>query len=111
MKLNDKFEILESHNYGYENGLTGVETNSNSYYLGEEKYFGLIDGVYKFNDNQKQTNYSYPLHLTGIEIFYGRDWGTKYAKSNYSFFKIPLRPVLPSNKNHITFYFNRVNKQ
>jgi signal transduction histidine kinase/ligand-binding sensor domain-containing protein len=111
MKLNDQFEIAESHNYGYDNGLTGVETNSNSYYLGNEKYFGLIDGVYKFNDNQKQTNYSYPLHLTGIEIFYEKDWGDKYSKSRYSFFKIPFHPVLPSNKNHITFYFNRVNKQ
>ncbi len=111
MKLNDQFAILESHNYGYENGLTGVETNSNSYYLGEEKYFGLIDGVYKFNDNQKQINYSYPLHLTGIEIFYDRDWGDQYSNSRYSFFKIPFRPVLPSDKNHITFYFNRVNKQ
>lgn len=111
MRVNEKFEIIESHNYGYDNGLTGVETNSNSYYLGEEKYFGLIDGVYKFHDNWKQVNYSCPLHLTHIEIFYDRDWGAMYSKSTYGFFKIPVRPVLPSDKNHITFYFNRVNKQ
>jgi signal transduction histidine kinase len=111
MKLNEKFEIIESHNYGYDNGLTGVETNSNSYYLGKEKYFGLIDGVYKFNEIQSQQNYSYPIHLTNIEIFYGKDSGNDYSESQYGFFKIPFHPVLPSDKNHITFYFNRVNKR
>ncbi len=111
MKLNDRFEITESHNYGYENGLEGVETNNNAYYFGDEKYFGLIDGVYKFNNKQEQSNFSYPIHLTGIEIFYGKDSGEEYAESTYGFFKIPFHPILPSNKNHITFYFNRVNKQ
>lgn len=111
MKLSDQFEIIESHNYGYDNGLTGVEANGNAYYFDDEKYFGLIDGVYKFNDNQKQIGYSFPVHLTDIEIFYEKDWGHRFAKSTYGFFKIPFHPVLPSDKNHITFYFNRVNKQ
>ncbi len=111
LRLNEEFEITEIHNYGYDNGLIGVETNQNAFYLGEEKYFGLVDGVYQFNEKKKESAYSYPLHLTGVDIFYGEVSSRNYSDRAYSFFKIPYKLVLPSNKNHITFYFNRVDKQ
>jgi len=111
LRLNKEFEVAEIHNYGYDNGLIGVETNQNAYYLGTEKFFGLVDGVYQFNEKKKESTYSYPLHLTGVEIFYGEVSSRNYSDSAYSFFKIPYKPVLPSNKNHITFYFNRVDKE
>jgi signal transduction histidine kinase len=111
LRLNREFEIEEIHNYGYDNGLLGVETNQNAYFLGKEKYFGLVDGVYQFNEKKKESTYSYPLHLTEIEIFYGEVSSRSYSDSAYSFFKLPYKPVLPSSKNHITFYFSRVDKQ
>ncbi len=111
MRLNGNFDVIEIHNYGFDNGLTGVETNQNAYHLDKEKYFGLVDGVYQFNENWKKNLYSYPLHLTGVEIFYGEVSSRNYSDSVFSFFKIPYRPILPSSKNHITFYFNRVDKQ
>jgi ligand-binding sensor domain-containing protein/signal transduction histidine kinase len=111
LRLNKEFEVEEIHNHGYDNGLIGVETNQNAYYLGKEKYFGLVDGVYQFNDKKKESTYSYPLHLTGVEVFYGEISSRNYSDSAYSFFKIPYKPVLPSSKNHITFYFNRVDKE
>src|SRR6478736_5888023 len=111
LRLNKDFDVAEIHNYGYDNGLIGVETNQNAYYLGDEKYFGLVDGVYQFNDKKKESTYSYPLHLTGVEIFYGAVSSLNYSDSAYSFFKIPYKPILPSDKNHITFYFNRVDKE
>lgn len=105
------FEISEIQNFGYDNGLIGVETNQNAYYLGrKEKYFGLVDGVYQFN-KRKQEFYSYPLHLTGMEVSYGDVSSRKYSDSLTGFFKLPYKPVLPSDKNHVTFYFNRVDKQ
>ncbi len=111
LRLSNGAEIRELRNYGFDNGLTGVETNQNAYYLGKEKYFGLVDGVYQFNTSKKENAYSFPLHLTGIEIFYGEVSSRNYSDSLFGFFKLPYKPFLPSNKNHITFNFNRVDKQ
>jgi ligand-binding sensor domain-containing protein/signal transduction histidine kinase len=110
LRLNKDLDIAEIHNYGYDNGLLGVETNQNAYYLGKERYFGLVDGVYRFNEKKKEITYSYPLHLIGVDIFYGEVSSRDYTDSVYSFFKIPYNPILPSSKNHITFYFSRVDK-
>lgn len=112
LRLNRDFEISEIQNFGYDNGLTGVETNQNAYFLSrKEKYFGLVDGVYKYNKRKQEYAYSYPLHLTGVEVSYGEVSSRKYADSLFGFFKLPYKPSLPSDKNHITFYFNRVDKQ
>jgi signal transduction histidine kinase len=106
------FEINEIQNFGYDNGLTGVETNKNAYFLSKkEKYFGLVDGVYQFNRRRQEFGYSYPLHLMGVEVSYGEVPSRKYADSLFGFFKLPYKPSFPSDKNHITFYFNRVDKQ
>jgi signal transduction histidine kinase/ligand-binding sensor domain-containing protein len=112
VRFNSSFEITEMQNYNYDNGLTGVETNQNAYYLSAtEKLFGLVDGLYQFNDKKKGATYSYPLHLTNVEVSYGEVSSRSFADSLYGFFKIPYKPVLPYDKNHITFYFNRVDKQ
>lgn len=111
LRFNSVMEITEIHNYGFDNGLVGVETNQNAYFLGDEKYFGLVDGIYQFNERKIESAYSYPVHLTGIDVFYGEVSSSTYADSAYSFFKLPYHPVLPSDRNHITFYFNRVEKQ
>jgi signal transduction histidine kinase len=34
-----------------------------------------------------------------------------YTDSVYSFFKIPFHPYLPTDRNHVTFNFNRVDKR
>lgn len=112
LRFSKDFEINEIQNFGFDNGLTGVETNQNAYFLSrKEKFFGLVDGVYQFNKRKQEYGYSYPLHLTGVEVSYGEVSGRKYADSLFGFFKLPYKPALPSGKNHITFYFNRVDKQ
>jgi ligand-binding sensor domain-containing protein/signal transduction histidine kinase len=111
IRLNRQLEIIESVHYGNENGLTGLETNQDAFYLGDEKYFGLIDGVYQYNDLANPTLTTYDLHLTDVELFYGEFLSRNYADSSYSFFKIPYRPSLAPDKNHITFRFNRVEKR
>ncbi|HTH56569.1 MAG TPA: two-component regulator propeller domain-containing protein [Cyclobacteriaceae bacterium] len=111
LRFGKDFEITEIQNFGYDNGLTGVETNQNAYYLSKkEKYFGLVDGVYQYNKRRQEFGYSYPLHLMGVEVSYGETSSRKYADSLFGFFKIPYKPEFPSDKNHITFYFNRVAK-
>jgi len=112
IKLNAAAEVTENLHYSYDNGLTGVETNQNAFYFnGAEKYFGLIDGLYAFNDFDTRKKKSFDLHLTGVEILYGEFRAKAYSDSVYGFFKIPYHLVLPPDKNHVTFHFNRVDKR
>jgi ligand-binding sensor domain-containing protein/signal transduction histidine kinase len=112
VKLTDDLLIEENLHYGYENGLTGVETNQNAFFLsGDEKFFGLIDGLYQFNDLPAMEQTKFDLHLTDIQIHYGQYEAREYADSLTGFFRIPVNPRIPSDQNHITFQFNRVDKR
>jgi ligand-binding sensor domain-containing protein/signal transduction histidine kinase len=112
VKLDKNFDVVENLHFGYENGLTGVETNQNAFFLSPKtKYFGLVDGVYEFNDLNKQQLRSFDVHLTDVQILYGEYSPREYADSAFGFFKIPYQPSLPPDKNHITFQFNRVDKR
>lgn len=113
VRLDRFFDVSESLHYDYDNGLTGVETNQNAFWFGpKEKYFGLIDGVYQFvNTPQKGRSNSFDLHLTEVDIQYGQYSARDYSDSLSGFYKIPVNPQLPPDKNHITFYFNRVDKR
>ncbi len=111
VKLDEQYEIVENLHFDYDNGLTGVETNQNAFLLTpEEKYFGLVDGLYQFNDN-KQRMTSFDVHLTDVQILYGEYPLSPYADSTFGFYRIPYRPELPPDKNHLTFHFNRVDKR
>ena len=112
MKLTPKGEITEHLHYGYDNGLAGIESNQNAFYFGEkERYFGLIDGLYQFNDFQGKNFKTFPTHLTEIEILFGQEPLVKYGTRQTGFFKIPARLSLPHNTSHITFHFNKVDKR
>lgn len=110
--LNQKLEIVENLHFDNDNGLEGVETNQNAFYLGaQEKYFGLIDGLYQFNEWKPEGYQNFGAHLTGVDIFYGEESARMYADSVFGLFKLPYYPVFPADKNHITFSFNRVDKR
>ncbi len=111
LKLSDELEIEQNLHYSHENGLEGVETNRNAFLLNGEKYFGLIDGVYKYNELPREGWSSFPLHLRDIEIFYGQYSSRDYADSVYGFFRLPFNPQIPPDRNHITFQFNQVDKR
>ena len=111
IKLDENLNIVESLSFGYDNGLEGVETNQNAFYLGDDKYFGLVDGLYQYNNIQSKDLRSFNLHLTAVEIFFDQIAGRQYSDHTLGFFNIPVRPILPSDKNHITFRFNRVDKR
>lgn len=112
IRLDNELQIVENLTYDYENGLTGIETNQNAFYLGRNtKYFGLVDGLYTFNDLSTRNAESFAPHMTDVEILYGEYSARNYTDSLLGFFKIPVNPVLPPDKNHITFHFNRVDKR
>lgn len=112
LKLSERLDIVENLHYDYDNGLSGVETNQNAFYLGADiKLFGLIDGLYQFNDLERHDRKSFDLHLTSVELFYGEYAVRDFADSVFGFFKLPYDPVLPPEVNHITFHYNRVDKR
>ena len=111
LKLNARLGIEQNLHYGYENGLEGVETNRNAFFLFVEKYFGLIDGVYRYNELPREGWSSFPLHLRDIEILYGQYSSRAYSDSLAGFFRVPYRPKFPADRNHITFQFNQVDKR
>ncbi len=111
LKINADFEITQNAHYGYENGLSGVETNRNAFLLTDQKYFGLVDGVYHYNELPREGRTSFDLHLRDVEIFYGQYSIRDYTDSLYGFFRLPHHPEMPADMNHITFYFNRVDKR
>jgi ligand-binding sensor domain-containing protein/signal transduction histidine kinase len=112
LRLNKRLELLENLHYDYDNGLEGVETNQNAFYISDDlKLFGLIDGLYRFNDLERHGRKAFDLHLTSVELFYGQYEVRQYADSVYGFFKLPYQPSLPPEINHITFQYNRVDKR
>lgn len=112
IRLDAALEITENLHYDYDNGLIGVETNQNAFYLGDDvKLFGLIDGLYQFHDLKRHRKKSFDLHLTSVELFYGQYNLRDYADSVFGFFKMPFRPQLPPQVNHVTFHYNRVDKR
>jgi signal transduction histidine kinase len=112
IRVNAGNEIVENLHYDFDNGLTGIETNQNAFFLSKDKkFFGLIDGLYEFNQLRENKSRSFGIHLTDIEIFYGQDSVRQYADSLIGFFKLPYKPSLPPEKNHITFVFNKIDKR
>jgi signal transduction histidine kinase len=111
IKLDSNLQLTEHLHYDYENGLTGVETNQSAFcFFDGNKVFGLIDGLYQFNDPPLREK-AFPLHLTDVQIFYGETSVSEYASGFSGFFNIPQGLSLPPDKNHITFKFNRVDKR
>jgi ligand-binding sensor domain-containing protein/signal transduction histidine kinase len=111
LKLSEGLEIDELLHFGYDNGLAGVETNQNAYFLGRDKYFGMTDGVYAYNDLRNAGWHSFGLHLTNVELFNGQYPIREHGDKGNDFFKIPTNPGLPSDRNYLTFHFNRVDKR
>lgn len=110
--LDENLNIKENNHYDHENGLTGVETNQNAFSIaGDQKLFGLIDGLYRFNELNDTNTRSFDVHLTDVEVFYGEDSSRQYADQTIGAFRIPHHPVFPHDKNHLTFSFNKVDKR
>jgi len=112
VKLDRHNDIAENLHFNNDNGLQGVETNQNAFYIAPDaKYFGLVDGLYEFNDFGKQGMRSFDVHLTDVKLLYGEYSAREFADSTYGFYQIPFQPVFPPDRNHLTFQFNRVDKR
>ncbi|RAW01869.1 ligand-binding sensor domain-containing protein [Pseudochryseolinea flava] len=112
IRLDQKWEVSENLFYGFENGLKGVETNMNAFHVDKDaKYFGLVDGLYEYNEIDRKSFKSFDLHLTDVQLFYGDHSIVEHTDSVFGLFRIPYGLQLPPDENHITFHFNRVDKR
>ncbi len=51
LRLDQQLEVVENLSFGYDNGLSGVETNQGAFFITpEHKYFGLVDGLYEYRN-------------------------------------------------------------
>ena len=111
IRVNSALEVIENFTFDQDNGLHNFETNHNAFYLGREKYFGMVDEVYQYNDLPQRPSSNYASHLTGIDLFYQPESARKYSLKAEGFFQLPVNPEFPHNQNHLTFHFNRVDKR
>jgi len=103
VRLNDKFEIEEIENFGYFEGLYGIETNLNAFdVVDETPYFGLIDGIYKFKPTSTHPKQTFPIHLTRV---------LTPEKIIQSRSELTLGDIIiPYQGNSISFEFNLISK-
>lgn len=101
---------VDIKHYGKEEGLKGVECNSNSQLRDADGnlWFGTIKGVTVFNPHFDKINREEAItHITGMRLFFqnaDKDF-EKYSSGRDSISNLPINLVLPYDKNHITFDF------
>ncbi len=99
--------MQEYMHFSEDHGLTGLESTT-LYFNGEEKYFGMVDGVYKFSDLDNPKASEHPLHWTNVELVNSNAQLAEYAPKELGFFHIPENPKLPYNHNSVQFSFAKV---
>lgn len=114
----DKIDLQSYYNsnkpnikhYGKEEGLKGVECNSNSTFKDADGnlWFGTIKGATVYNPRFDKINREEALtRITGIRLFFQNADADleKNADAIDSVSHLPINLVLPYDKNHITFDF------
>jgi len=110
--FNKNLDILEYLHFSEANGLTELETNLNAnYFSGDKKYFGLVDGLYKYARNEKDSIKNFALHFTDISLINSTSNLSEFGDEGTGFFKIPTNLRLPWNENSIKFSFSKVSKK
>lgn len=101
---------IEVKHYGKEEGLKGVECNSNSVFRdhGGNLWFGTIKGATVYNPHFDKLNREEAItRITGIRLFFQNADAEfeKFSTGIDSTTNLPINLVLPYDKNHITFDF------
>ncbi|MEQ9592115.1 MAG: two-component regulator propeller domain-containing protein [Cyclobacteriaceae bacterium] len=108
LRFDKEMNIEEYLNFGNVDKASVHQSNFRSYSLkSENKLIGLSDGLYRFVKTAQKRDQ--PLHFQNVQLFFGGEDLEKYADSMMGFFKIPGALRLPSDKNHLTFNFFKVN--
>jgi ligand-binding sensor domain-containing protein len=113
IRLGNGLTISSIDKYNNHNGFTGIEANSNGFYIDDSiKVFASSDGIYKYIELKEKPKAKHGmLHLEDVSLFYGEYPSRDFGKSlSNDFFKVPINPSFPPNRNHVSFKFNLVSK-
>ncbi len=106
-EYNKSGKIIVRH-YGINDGLQTLEMNLNGSFEDKNQnlWFATNNGLLKYDYRYDISNRIPPIiSLLSVKLHSKTvDW-TKYCDSLITWNKLPLNPVLPYNKNHITFEF------
>lgn len=119
ISLSANGEVTSVKSFGQVDGFLATENNTNASY--EDKmgnlWFGTISGVVRYApDMEKPTNFSPPIYLTKVKLFFKdikwtespmNDYNSGVADWNY----VPQNLVLPHNQNNISFNFEAFDYQ
>ncbi|NOS57148.1 MAG: hypothetical protein HOP37_12950, partial [Cyclobacteriaceae bacterium] len=112
IRLDENMNIIEYLFFSEANGLVEPETNFNAcYFYEDEKYFGLIDGLYSYRGSELDNARDFPLHFTIIILTHSRNDLSSFGKLSGDFFKIPAHLELPYNENSLQFSFAKISKR
>jgi ligand-binding sensor domain-containing protein/two-component sensor histidine kinase len=106
------YKIKHIQHYGKAEGFTGPETSQNAVCKDNKGnlWFGTIDGVTKYNPKEDKINTIAPFtHITGIRLFFDKIEETKYGDSLEQWYPLPVKLVLPYDKNNLSFDFVGIN--
>lgn len=107
--LGADLEVNEFVRFGLIHDASNRELSFRSYFVDDqEKYFGLSNGLYHFGKSFNLSDQK--LHLLNVELFFGEDPIRLYSDSLSFLYQYPIAPKFPSDKNHLTFSFLKINK-
>ena len=109
----DNFTTITVHNYGKEQGFTGLECNQNAITVMDDNsvWFGAVKGAYQYHpEEDKQTTSEPRLVLQSIKLFSKPLLPGMYSDSTSwsAFYPVPENLALSSANNHVTFEFSAI---
>lgn len=111
IKVNQDLEMEEHLYFSDANGLAEPEANLNAFLFSQgKKYFGLIDGLYRYEGAGGAAGNDFDVHFTRVELPGGGDL-EGYSEKLSGLFRVPDNPRLPHDLNAITFRFSKVSKR
>ncbi len=113
IKFDEKGKIISIRYFRKEDGFFGIECNLNAVKQDSAGiiYIGTINGVTIYNPFIKEDTVSPIVNITNIKLFYEDIKWNKYTDSILPFYNLPYKPILPYNKNNLTFEFNAIEYQ
>ncbi|MCA6363675.1 MAG: hypothetical protein IM638_11615 [Bacteroidetes bacterium] len=108
VQLDPQNKVKSVYHYTLKNGFRGIECNSRAVLKDHNGslWFGTIKGVINYSPaSEKLVKLTSSVFITDIRLFLEKtDW-ILYGKGVFDWFNLPEKITLPSDKNHLTFYF------
>ncbi|MCB1036782.1 MAG: hypothetical protein KDD47_23350, partial [Acidobacteria bacterium] len=107
LTLDSAGEPMEIRHYGRDEGFLGIETNQNAIYEDAEGILWIGSrGLARYDRREDREEAAPPrIYLTGLRLFFQPvDWSAA-SEPQSPWFGLPRDPVLPHDRNHLTFDF------